>query len=91
MVFGVAGTQLGEFCIQRNLCKKSTVRRIGGVFLASTGIYFLLLGLLPCKVIDKTIIALLVFSSFRSGTFVSLLPAFHDISPTYQDTLFSVR
>ncbi len=91
VVFGVIGTQIGEFCIQRNKCKKSTVRRVGGGFLAMTGFYFLLLGLLPCNVIDHAIIGLLIFSSFRSGTFVSLLPSFHDISPTYQDTLFSVR
>ncbi len=90
MVFGVVGTQIAEYCIHHNYSKKSTVRRIGGMFLATTGIYFLLLGLLPCVIIDKAIIALLIFSSFRSGTFVSLLPAFHDISPTYQDTLFSV-
>jgi hypothetical protein len=90
VAFGFAITRLARFCLDRGYCTKHTVRRLGGILLGTTGFYFLLLGLLPCWLIDQTIVPLLIFSSFRSGTFISLLPAFHDISPTYQDTLFSL-
>ena len=91
VITGVAATQIADYCLHHNCCKKSTVRRIGGLLLALTGVYFVLLGTLPCYVIDKAIVALLVLSSLRSGTYISLIPAFHDISPTYQETLFSLR
>ena len=91
VVTGVAATQIADYCLHHNRCKKSTVRRIGGLLLSMSGIYFVLLGTLPCYVIDKVIVALLVLSSLRSGTYISLIPFCHDISPTYQETLYSLR
>lgn len=87
VVFGVLGSKIAEYCIHEGICKKITMRRIGGCILWCTGIYFVLLGVLPCKAIDDSIIALLVFSSFRAGAYVSIQPAFRDISPKYQDSL----
>ena len=90
VVFGILATKAADYCLQKDICDKTTVRRVGGLFLLMTGVFFLLMGTLPCHAIDKAIIALMIFSSFRSGVYISILPAITDISPTYQDQLYTL-
>ena len=56
-----------------------------------SSLFFIGMALLPMQLLDKIIIPFMILSSLRFGSFVGLFPSFIDISPTYQDSLITLR
>ncbi len=87
IVLGLALSLGTHYCEQRQLIRKVTVRRIGGMLVGLAPSYLVLLGFLPCEEVNKYIVALLLLVSLRAGSFISVIPSISDISPTYQESL----
>lgn len=91
LVLSIVGSKIAEHLIETGVFNKKVVRATGGIITLSTSIFFICMALLPMPAIDSTIELLMILSSFRFGSSIGLYPSFIDISPTYQDSLMTLR
>lgn len=91
LVLSIIGSRIAEYLIEKQIFSKKSVRATGGVITLSTSIFFVCMAFLSVSEIDSTIELLMIISSFRFGSSIGLYPSFIDISPTYQDSLITLR
>ncbi len=90
IVFNLVGTFVAQKGISNHWFTIAAVRRIGGGMVVLSSLYFVLIGWLDCATVVQGIVYLLIVSSFRSGSCLSIFPGFVDIAPKYSAGLVSL-
>ena len=89
IVIGLVVGYLNDKLINAGVAK-IYVRRGMAVSILLSCTMFVCIPTMDCEDIEAAIVPLLVFTSFRSGLYGSVVPSFQDISPTYHKSLLSI-
>lgn len=89
IVFGLLVGCLNDYLLRKGV-PKIYVRRGFGLLILLSATMFVAIPLLECSLIDNSIIWLLLMTSFRSGVYGSVIPSYHDLSPTFYKSLLSL-